>query len=52
VSELDAPSTYVGGSVELVRAILDEPRLEAVPSDPTHRFDWDGDRINGPDPDP
>jgi hypothetical protein len=35
-----------------VRAILDESRLEAVPSDPTHRFDWDGDRINasgGPD---
>jgi hypothetical protein len=46
VSELDAPSTYVGGSAELVRAILDEPRLEAVPSDPTHRFDWDGDRVN------
>jgi hypothetical protein len=48
VSELDAPSTYVGGSAELVRAILDEPRLEAVPSDPGHRFDWDGDRINAP----
>jgi len=49
VSELDAPSTYVGGSAELVRAILDEPRLEAVPSDPTHRFDWEGDRINTPE---
>lgn len=49
VSELDAPSTYVGGSAELVRAILDERRLEAVPSDPTHRFDWDGDRINAPE---
>ena len=48
VSELDAPSTYVGGSAELVQAIFDEPRLEAVPSDPTHRFDWDGDRINAP----
>jgi hypothetical protein len=49
VSELDAPSTYVGGSAELVRAIFDEPKLEAVPSDPTHRFDWDGDRINAPE---
>jgi len=49
VSELDAPSTYVGGSAELVRAIFEEPKLEAVPSDPTHRFDWDGDRINAPE---
>jgi hypothetical protein len=49
VSGLDAPSTYVGGSADLVRAILDEPSLEAVPSDPTHRFDWDGDRINAPE---
>jgi hypothetical protein len=49
VSELDAPSTYVAGSADLVRAILDEPSLEAVPSDPTHRFDWDGDRINAPE---
>jgi hypothetical protein len=49
VSELDAPSTYIGGPAELVRAILDERRLEAVPSDPGHRFDWDGDRINAPE---
>lgn len=48
VSELDAPSTYIGGSAELARAILDEPRLEAVPSGPEHRFDSDGDRINAP----
>jgi hypothetical protein len=46
VSELDAPSTYIGGSAELVRAILDEPKLEAVPSDPGHRFDSDGDRTS------
>jgi hypothetical protein len=49
VSELDAPSTYVGGSAELMRAIFDEPMLEAVPSDPTHRFDWEGDRMNPPE---
>jgi hypothetical protein len=46
VSELDTPSTYVGGSAALVQAILDEPQLEAVPSHPDHRFDWVGDRIN------
>jgi hypothetical protein len=46
VSELDAPSTYVGGSGALVKAILGEPQLEAVMSDPNHRFDWLGDRIN------
>ncbi len=46
VSELDAPSTYVGGSAALAQAILDEPQLEAVPSHPDHRFDWLGDRIN------
>ena len=49
VSELDAPSTYVGGSASLVQAILDEPRLEAVRSEPNHRFDWLGDRINAPE---
>jgi hypothetical protein len=49
VSELDAPSTYAGGSAGLVQAILDEPRLEAVPSDPGHRFDGEGDRINAPE---
>ena len=46
VSELDAPSTYVGGSAALVKAILSEPHLEAVMSDPNHRFDWLGDSIN------
>ena len=49
VSELDAPSTYVGGSAMLVEAILGEPRLEAVRSDPDDRFDWLGDRINAPE---
>ena len=49
VSELDTPSTYVGGSEALVQAILNEPQIEAVPSHPTHRFDWDGDRINAPE---
>ena len=48
VSELDTPSSYVGGSVALVEAILNEPRLEAVRSDTNHRFDLLGDRINGP----
>jgi hypothetical protein len=46
VSELDAPSTYVGGSAALAQAILDHPQLEAVPSHPDDRFDWLGDRIN------
>lgn len=46
MSELDAPSTYVGGSEALVQAILNEPQIEAVPSHPDHRFDWLGDRIN------
>jgi hypothetical protein len=48
VSELDAPSTYVGGAAALAQAILNEPELEAVPSHPDHRFDWLGDRINAP----
>jgi hypothetical protein len=49
VSELDAPSTYIGGSEALVEAMLAEPRLETVRSDPNHRFDWLGDRINAPE---
>lgn len=48
VSELDAPSTYVGGFEALVQAILNEPQIEAVNSHPEHRFDWLGDKINGP----
>lgn len=47
-SELDAPSTYVGGSDRLVQAILANGDLEAVRSNPRHRFDWLGDRINAP----
>jgi hypothetical protein len=49
VSELDTPSTYVGGSEALVQTILSEPQIEAVNSHPDHRFDWLGDRINGLD---
>ena len=49
VSEIDAPCTYVGGPVQLVRAVIGEARLEVVSSDLSHRFDWLGDRINRPD---
>ena len=45
-TEVDGNSTYVGGSAEMVRDILADPRLEAMPSSVDHRFDWWGDRLN------
>lgn len=44
VTEVDADSTCVGGTPEVVRRVLDDDRLEALPSDPRHRFDRDGTR--------
>lgn len=38
VSELDATSTYIGGSKPLVEWILQSPDLEAVPVELGHRF--------------
>lgn len=49
VSDVDAPFTYVGGSEQLVEALLAEPQLEVVTSALEHRFDWMADRINAQD---
>lgn len=37
-TEIDLPWTYVGGSAELIGAILADPRLEAMPAEPEDRF--------------
>ena len=42
-TEIDAEVTYVGGSKELVSAILDEPGLEAVPASLDERLGRLGD---------
>ena len=45
-TEIDLQSTYVGGPVACIRAILDNPNLEAYPVNPEDRADFGSDTIN------
>jgi hypothetical protein len=47
-SEIGWDSTLVGGSHELIRAVLEDGALEAVRVDPSDDLTWDGDRLNRP----
>jgi len=46
VTEVDVDSTIVGGSAELVDALLNDPRIEALPLPPDASLSWDADRVN------
>ncbi|HET8928799.1 MAG TPA: hypothetical protein VFN24_13350 [Microbacterium sp.] len=46
VTEVDFDSTIVGGSHELVAALCDDPRLEALAVPADADLTWDGDPIN------
>ena len=45
-SEIDFDSTLVGGSAELVAAVLGSPDLEALPVGPDDSLRLDGDAVN------
>ena len=45
-SEIDFPYTYVGGSQELIDAIVDDPAIEALPAALTDGITYDSDKIN------
>jgi hypothetical protein len=45
-SEVDFDSTLVGGSLELIQAIIDSPQLEAWLVEPTTSLAADADKIN------
>jgi hypothetical protein len=45
-SDVDLDSTYVGGSEDLIAAVLAEPGLEAWPANSTDRVSIDSDSIN------
>jgi len=45
-SEIDFDSTLVGGTTDLVRAILDDPTLDAWSVEPDSSLAWDADKIN------
>ncbi len=45
-SEIDFDSTLIGGSTELIEAILDAPRFDAWPVGPTDSLAYDADKIN------
>jgi hypothetical protein len=47
VSEVDFDSTLVGGSAELIKAIVESPALEAWQVEPTDSLAFDADKING-----
>lgn len=47
VSEVDFDSTVVGGSAELIKAIVQSPALEAWQVEPTDSLAIDADKING-----
>jgi hypothetical protein len=47
-SEIDLPYTYIGGSIDLIDAILKDPALEAVPSDIGDGITYDSDKVNAP----
>ena len=46
-SEVDFDSTLVGGSAELIEAVVECPRLEAWRVEPTDSLAADADRVNG-----
>jgi hypothetical protein len=46
-SEVDFDSTLVGGSTELIEAVVESPKLEALAVDPTTSLVCDADKING-----
>lgn len=43
-SEIDLPWTYIGGSAELIRQVLADPRIEAQPAKPTDNMHF---RVRG-----
>jgi hypothetical protein len=47
-SEIDFGYTYVGGSRELIKEVLADPQLEAMPADPNDGVTYDSDKINSP----
>ena len=46
-TDIDLYDTYVGGSVECIRALLEHPDLEALPTSLDARLDVGGDTLNG-----
>ena len=46
VTEVDYDSTIVGGSSELIRALVADPRLEALPIREGADLTWDADEVN------
>jgi uncharacterized membrane protein len=46
VSEVDFDSTLVGGSADLIKAIVESPELEAWQVEPTDSLAFDADKVN------
>jgi hypothetical protein len=45
-TDIDLASSYIGGTVELVDAILADPGLEAFPANLSDSVRWDSDTVN------
>ena len=46
VTDVDMMTTYVGGSAETIRALAEDPELEALPATVNDRITWDSDTVN------
>ena len=45
-SEIDFPYTYVGGSQELIDAIVQDPAIESLPAKDTDGIRYSSDTVN------
>ena len=45
-TDIDMMTTYVGGSIEAISAVLTAPQLEALPTRADHPITWNSDVIN------
>ena len=48
-TDIDLFDSYVGGTEDCIKAILNNPALEALPTTPDARVDLLADEINAPD---
>jgi hypothetical protein len=49
-TEIDFAWTYIGGGADLIQALINDPALEALPTQIHNGITYEADRINPPPP--
>jgi hypothetical protein len=49
-TEIDFAWTYIGGGTDLIQGLINDPALEAMPTQIHHGITYEADRINPPPP--